>query len=123
MIDFDQIDTIPNSIISLLDKKRDLIREELVLDTKRTLAGHQWNGGFVATENYDETFEIIKEFLRNEKILGFHCTKLINPKEILTTGLKKLNPQEYENWMKTFLQTKLQDKQTIKKIDNLILKN
>ncbi|MBE9467082.1 MAG: hypothetical protein IMY72_02030 [Bacteroidetes bacterium] len=88
MIDFDQIDTIPSPIISLLDKKRDLIREELVLDTKRALAGHQWKGGIVTTKNYDETFEIIKEILSNEKILGFHCTKLINPNEILTTGLK-----------------------------------
>lgn len=117
MIDFDQIDTIPSSIISLLDKQGDLIREELVLETKRALAGHQWKGGTVTTDFYVESFDKITELLYNEKILGFHCTKLINPNEILTTGLKKLNPKEYENWMKKFLKGKLRDKKTIEKIE------
>jgi|GEM_PF-1114031 len=117
MIDFDQIETIPNSIISLLDKKRDLIKEELVLDTKRALAGHQWKSGAVTTDIYDESFAQITELLYDEKIVGFHCTKLLKPNEILATGLKKLDPKEYENWMKFFLKGKLPDKKTIKKID------
>lgn len=117
MIDFDQIETIPNSIISLLDKKRDLIREELVLDTERTLAGHQWKGGAVTTNIYDESFAKITELLYGEKIVGYHCTKLIKPNEILATGLKKLNPKGYENWVKKFLKGKLQDRNIIKKID------
>lgn len=117
MIDFDQSDTIPNSIISLLDKKRELIRNELILQTQRDIAGHQWDGEVVVKENYDETFEKIMELLCNEKVLGYHCTKLISPEEILKTGLKKLNPQEYKNWMKNFLITNVQDENAINIID------
>src|SRR5690625_175257 len=117
MIDFDQVDTIPGSIISLLDNKRDLIRKELVLETKRNLEGHQWKGGNVTTDIYDESFNKITELLYNEKIIGFHCTKLINPDKIFTTGLKKLNPEEYENWIIKNLEGKLLDKKMIVKID------
>lgn len=117
MIDFDDIDTVPSSITSLLYKKRDLIREELLLETKKSLAGHQWKGGTVTTAIYKESFDKITELLYNEKIIGFHCTKLIKPNEIFTTCLKKLNPREYENWMKQFLKEKLPNKKTIAKID------
>ena len=117
MIDFDQIETIPSSIISLLDKNRDLIRDELVLDTKRAIAGHQWEGGTVSKDNYNKVFQKITEQLSNKKIIGFHCTKLINPDEIITTGLKRLNSKEYELRMKKFLKEKIKDKKTIREID------
>lgn len=122
MIDFDNIDTIPNSIIALINKKRELIRSELLLDIKRTLAGHQWKGGTVSIENYNKLLKIVIDLLKNEKILGFHCTKHINPRELLKTGLNKLNPREYEIWMKKFLKSKLNDEKTIKEIDNCFAK-
>ena len=117
MIDFDNIDTIPNSIISLLRKNRNLIRDELMLDTKRVIAGHQWDGGIVTKENYEETCACIKDILCCEKIVGFHCTKLINPNGLYDNGLKKLRPGEYEIWMKQFLKDKLPEKKLIHEIE------
>jgi len=122
MIDFDNIDSIPNSIIALINKDRELVRNELLLDNKRILAGHQWKGGTVYTGNYNELFNTIMALLKNEKILGFHCTKQINPRELLKTGLNKLNPIEYEIWIKKFLKSRLSDEKTIIEIDNCFAK-
>lgn len=117
MIDFDNISTIPNSILSLIDEKREAIRGELLLESQMNLAGHKWKGGLVSIENYNESFQKILEILQNEKILAFHCTKQINPSQIYETGLNVFNSSEYEDWMKKFLNIKISDKRIIKKID------
>lgn len=107
MIDFDDINTIPKSIISVIDKNKLQIREELLKENKRALAGHKWEGGSISTECFQATCDKVLKRLDDELIIGFHCTKLINPMGIKTTGLLRLNPLEYERKFKSFFKVNL----------------
>lgn len=107
MIDFENINTIPKSIISIIEENKLEIRKELLKETERDLAGHKWQGGSISIECFKSCCEEILLHLNDKLIIGFHCTKLINPLEIRKTGLLRLNPADYEEKMKAFLKANI----------------
>jgi len=121
MIDFDNLNTIPNSILSLIIEKKELIKEELLLESEMHITGNKWKGSHVSKNNYTECFHKIKGLIQKEKILGFHCTKQTNPNELHKTGLNQFNHIDYEIWLKKFLRNKISDKRTIKEIEKCFI--
>ena len=75
--------------------------------TESDLAGHKWQGGLISIECFQSCCEEILSYLNDKFIIGFHCTKLINPLEIKKTGLLRLNPADYEEKMKAFLKANI----------------
>ncbi len=116
MIDFDNAETIPDSIKTLIKRNQKFIENELIFENRKALEGHKWSGGIITKNCFVDTAVYIRELLSYEQLIGFHCTKLIEPRNIYESGLKKLCMTEYEQRVMQFLREKLQDNKLISEI-------
>lgn len=114
MIDFDNFNSLPIEVIDLLNNNKISIQHERSQYAERCIAGSLWEFEEVKTEVFDQCKKEILSILEKYDIIGYHCTRLLNPNEIYNSGLKLLDPKEYVLRIKSLL---------IPKIKSKILKN
>jgi hypothetical protein len=118
MIDFDVQETIPRNTVDLLSNHKDDLKREIRLQTERNSQGHKWYGQKIEMHSYDFCTSEIKRLLINQEIQVYQCTKLLDPYEVLVTGLKPIDRKKYRKGLMVFFYSKIEDHDLLNQIEN-----
>ena len=92
-IDLDNESTWPEELLAMLKNRALQLKNERDADLK--FAATRWFNP-IETPITDQTIEEIIYIITSLEIRAYHCTRLLEPKKILTTGLRALTPEMHK---------------------------
>jgi hypothetical protein len=88
-IDLDDENTLPEELLTILRSRACQLKDER--DKELEFADSRWLRP-IETPVTDSTIEEVFHIIEPLEIRAYHCTRLLNPSKILTTGLRLLTP-------------------------------
>ena len=92
IIDLDDESTWSEELLIILKNRAFQLKSERDAELKADADGSRWFNP-LKTPITDQTIEEIIHIITSFEIRAYHCTRLLEPKKVLTTGLKMLTPK------------------------------